>query len=417
MAQRDSTRDSTRKSSRNSIRKSVSGHAPSSQATHSQRGTLADETAPRKASEYWLAILGTIAVLFIAEWTFSDGFGFRTRAVTTADIKQPVALPDSLLVTSDGLLDTLAIELDKQWSAGDTENSTEDLLLLASNAVANEDTYQFAEAMRLLGVNALREADSDTAAVYLDEALSAFEELEDEIGIASVELLRGELNLKRRVLARRAAYAYDTMQLARWKTAHGYFHDAIDELQLVVNENLSLNRYGAAAAAYQTLYKGYTDHGQLHEAQEAGIEIVKLHASSGRPLQAKAMLSTLQANGLDENTVLQLTQNNMALQREYEESVTQLGRARDYRQLYNYFINAGDPVRAWQFRLKAQQSLRGVTQRAMHRQQTGVLALLYTSNDHMKRAQQSLNRASRLFSENDQSKLFGVSEELREQVF
>jgi len=97
--------------------------------------------------------------------------------------------------------------------------------------------------------------------VYLDEALSVFEELEDELGIASVEMLRGEISLKRRQQARRAAYAYDVLQLARWKVAQGQFHDAVESLESVVSENLALNRYGAAAAAYQTLYKGYIRHG------------------------------------------------------------------------------------------------------------------------------------------------------------
>jgi hypothetical protein len=271
--------------------------------------------------------------------------------------------------------------------------------------------------MRLLGVNALRELDIDSASVYLDEALDVFEELEDDIGIASVELLRGELNLKQRAQARRAAYAYDALQVARWKVANGQFQGAINQLQSVVDENLALNRFGAAAAAYQTLYKGYSQEGQLIEAQEAGIEIVKLHSSAGRPLQAQAMLATLEANGLDFQTGLSLKQSILTLQREYETSVTQMARARDYQQLYNYFINAGDPVRAWQFRLKSQQSLRGVTSRAMHRRQTGVLALLYTSNDYMKNAEISLDRAGRLFSENDQQNLVEVSARMREEVF
>jgi len=63
--------------------------------------------------------------------------------------------------------------------------------------------------------------------------------------------------------------------------AHGQFQQAINELKSVVDVNLALNRFGAAAAAYQTLYKGYSQDGQLYEAQEAGIEIVKLHSSAG----------------------------------------------------------------------------------------------------------------------------------------
>jgi hypothetical protein len=123
------------------------------------------------------------------------------------------------------------------------------------------------------------------------------EELEDDIGIASVELLRGELNLKRRAQARRAAYAYDALQVARWKVAHGQFQGAIHQLKSVVDENLALNRFAAAAAAYQTFYKGYSQDGQFIEAQEAGIEIVKLHSSAARPLKAQAMVAIRFAHG------------------------------------------------------------------------------------------------------------------------
>lgn len=377
--------------------------------------SLADETAPRKPYEYWLAVVAVVSIIALGEWVFGDKFGLRD-STDSIDVTTGVVSPQ-VDTSSNGLLKMLAGELNKQWPENNLQHSSDDLLLRASDAVVKQNHYVFADSMRLLGVNALRELDIDSAGVYLDEALDVFEELEDDIGIASVELLRGELNLKRRAQARRAAYAYDALQVARWKVAHGQFQGAINQLQSVVDENLALNRFGAAAAAYQTLYKGYSQNGQFIEAQEAGIEIVKLHSSAGRPLQAQAMLATLEANGLDFQTGLALKQSSLTLQREYETSVTQMARARDYQQLYNHFINAGDPVRAWQFRLKSQQSLRGVTSRAMHRRQTGVLALLYTSNDYMKNAEISLDRAGRLFSENDQQNLVEVSARMREKVF
>jgi len=385
--------------------------APAADAKRSLR----DETAPRKASEYWFAILATIAVIVAAEWVVSNKF-IGSDQLQDSDEAPHVASLD-IEIANSNFLTMLAEKLNTQWPDADVGQVSDDLLLQASDAVANEDHAGFADSMRMLGVNALRDQDIDSASVYLDEALSVFEELEDDMGIASVELLRGELNLKRRAQARRAAYAYDAMQLARWKVSRGRFHEAVEELNTVVNENLALNRYGAAAAAYQTLYKGYAKHGQMFEAQQAGIEIVKLHSSSGRPLKAQAMLESLINDGLDEQSVLQLKQSSTALQVEYEHSVTQMGQARDYQQLYNYFISAGDPVRAWQFRLKSQNSLRGVTQRAMHRRQTGVLALLYTSNDHMKNAQKSLDRASQIFDDNGRQRLSDESAQMREKVF
>lgn len=379
--------------------------------------SLVDETAPRKPSEYWLAVALTLSIIALGEWVFGSKFGLSKSSTQNDSTSQVAAPSNEVNASSAGLLKLLAIKLNKQWPENNLQHSSDNLLQQASDAVSNQDHYVFADTMRLLGVNALRENKIDSASVYFDEALDVYEQLEDDIGIASVELLRGELNLKRRAQARRAAIAYDSLQLARWKVANGRFHQAIDQLLSVVDENLALNRFGGAAAAYQTLYKGYAEQGQFIEAQEAGIEIVKLHSSAGRPLQAQAMLETLKANGLDAQTGLQLKQSSLALQREYESSVMQMGQARDYQQLYNHFVNAGDPVRAWQFRLKAQNSLRSVTSRAMHRRQSGVMALLYTSNDYMKSAHVSLDRAARIFSANDQPSLSDVSIRLREKIF
>jgi len=61
-------------------------------------------------------------------------------------------------------------------------------------------------------------------------------------------------------------------------------------------------------------------------------------------------------------------------------------------------IQAGDPVQAWTFRQKASQSLDQVSKRAMHRRQTGVVALLYISNDNIRAARDSLNRAREMFN-------------------
>lgn len=397
-------------------RKSNSGYLPKTSVGAASL-SLAEETAPRKPSEYWFAIAVSLCIIVLLQWTLSKLNELYKSTAPTALMPQIVPRDNQLNTSSADFLNLLASELNQQWPENNLLQVSDDLLLVASEAVVNQDHYLFADSMRLLGVNALRDDDVDSAIVYLDEALDVYEELEDDMGIASVELLRGELNLKRRAQARRAAYAYDSMQIARWKVAHGQFHDVIDQLLSVVNENLALNRFGGAAAAYQTLYKGYVQQGQFIEAQEAGIEIVKLHSSAGRPLKAQAMLATLEANGLDLQSASQLKSLSLDLQREYENSVMQMARARDYQQLYNHFINAGDPVRAWQFRLKSQQSLRGVTSRAMHRRQTGVLALLYTSNNYMKNAQKSLDRADRIFFDNDQQTLLKESARMREKIY
>jgi len=375
--------------------------------------SLSEETAPRKPSEYVFAVVLALGLIAVLQWA-----GSHYKAPEPIS-PEPFNLAEARAVTfspSDFLL-ALSQSVGTEFPEQTTDSVSDDLLVRASAAVADEDQALLADTMTLLGVNALRDENAESASLYLDEALSIFEDLESELGIAEVELLRAELNIMKRTNARRAAYAYDAMQLARWKVARGQFHDAIEALEYAVNENLQLQRFGAAAAVYQTLYKGYLQHGQLAEAQQAGVEIVKLHASSGRPLRAKAMLETLEANGLDAGTVQQLQLESTSLQLDYEKSVGQMGQARDYRQLYNHFIHAGDPVRAWQFRIKAQRSLSGVSKRAMHRSQTGVLALLYTSNDYIASAERSLKRAKQLFASNDKPALSETSSQLQKQAY
>lgn len=392
---------------------SRSPQTPRASSIHANKPKLSEEAVQRKKTDYVIPLILTFSIIAAVQWIqhYKSSTTEATSVASALSNEAPAELKNS------NLLKALLQNIAEKYPQRSVEEVSEDLLLQASEAVGQDNNLLFGESMKMLGVNALRTQDIDSASLYLDEALEIYEELGDEMGIANVELLRGELNLKKRAQARRAALAYDSLQQARWKVSHGQFYDALDQLHHIVQENLALNRFGAAAAAYQTIYKGYADHGQLYEAQQAGIELVKLHASSGRPLKASAMIEQLQANGLDESTVQQLTQDNLNLQLEYEESVTQMGRARDYQQLYHYFINAGDPVRAWQFRLKAQASLRSVSKRAMHRSQTGVLALLYTSNDHMESAQRSLDRAQRLFTSNDRPALSEASETLQELVF
>jgi len=297
------------------------------------------------------------------------------------------------------------------------EDVANTLLSAAGDFAAQQDYESLAENLVLLSVNELRMDDIATAAVYLDEALSVYEELGDNLGIAEVEILRANVSIKSRENARRAAYAYDSLQVARWKVANGYFEEAVPELKNVISENLSLKRFGAAAEAYETLYKGYERTGQMLDAQTAGIEIVKLHAASGRPTQAETYLQKLRSNGLDEISLNSLSAQMVVYQQDYEKSVKQIGQAKDYQQLYNHFIHAGDPVRAWQFRIKAQRAVRDTSTRAMHRRQTGVLALLFSSNDTMAAAHRSLTRASQIAPQSHSAEINKQYETMREQIF
>ncbi len=300
---------------------------------------------------------------------------------------------------------------------GDYDSIRTRLMNAAATAVRNEDRPQLANQLALLGAAALADSDLDTAEVYLDEALAIYEERDDQLGIGSVELLRGRVALLERERARDAASAYDKIQLAGWSVAKSRFSEAEDSLREAIDENLRLDRTAAAAAGFEMLERGYRSEGNLIEAQAAAVEAMLLHAASGRSLRAKATLESLIANGMAHEDVQRNQQRIENAQREYEHAIHQVGKARDFEQLYRHFINAGDPVQAWQFRLKANGSLAKASKRAMHRRQTGIIALLYNSNDSRREARKSFNRARAVFELQERDDLIEHTDAAVKQIY
>jgi len=305
----------------------------------------------------------------------------------------------------------------KALPEGDYDSVRTRLMNEAALAVRNEDRLELANQLALLGAAALSDSDLDTAEVYLDEALAVYEEQGDQLGIGSVELLRGRVSLVEREEARDAAYAYDKIQLAGWSVAKSRFSEAEDAVQEAIDENLRLDRTAAAAAGYEMLERGYRSEGNLVRAQEVAVEAMLLHAASGRSLRAEAALESLENSGMSYEDIQLNRQRIKAAQREYEYAIHQVGKARDFEQLYHHFINEGDPVQAWQFRLKANDSLAKASKRAMHRRQTGIIALLYNSNDSRREARASFNRARDLFILQERDDLIEHADAATEQIY
>lgn len=291
------------------------------------------------------------------------------------------------------------------------------LLKLAMQAVREYDNTKLADTLMLLGVAALAENNTDSAGVFLQEALAVFEEIGDELGSAKVHLHIGRMHLKDRRIARRAALAYDAGLLARLEISNGFFHDAVPTLQRAIDENIELSRYGAAARDYEALSAGYLEYGQWDEAASTAIEAAKLHAASGRLENAQKLLKNLTDASVVNVDLESLNSTLASLHEDYENSVEQIGRARDYQQLYHHFIAEGDPVRAWQFRLQADASLKKASKRARYRRQAGVLVLLYNSNDSMRKARSSLSTAHAVFSTRSIDSMAEQSEQLLKEVY
>ena len=375
-------------------------------------------------NKYRNSILAAVLATLAISWFHS----LNKKDIITGGKHEPPTLPVPLTPAEADAITIAALKennpnyplpehIAKALPEGDYDSVRTRLMNKAAMAVRDEDRLALANQLALLGAAALADSDLDTAEVYLDEALSVYEEEDDQLGIGSVELLRGRVALVERERARDAAYAYDKIQLAGWSVAKSRFSEAEASLQSAIEENLRLDRTAAAAAGFEMLERGYRSEGNLMEAQDAAVEAMLLHAASGRSLRAEAMLESLAANGMSlEDIQLNKRRINNA-QHEYEYAIHQVGKARDFEQLYRHFINEGDPVQAWQFRLKANDSLAKASKRAMHRRQTGIIALLYNSNDSRREATASFNRARSLFELQERDDLIEYTDAAKKRIY
>jgi len=365
----------------------------------------------------WLAVLAALALIFVLQKLTdnrspSDSLDDASRTDANVAESQPLKA-----VPKVGSIHTLSPELQALAYSNQFDSLRSELLDGAMNAVEASNDAALANNIALLGLAALEELDLDSASIYLNEALELYDELEDPLGTASVSLHIGRMHILERRQARRAALAYDASLLARWKIAHGQFAEAEPSIRNAIAENIALNRHGAAAVDFETLYQGHLKQGDTIEAESAALSAARLHAESGRLDAAHSLLEDLQQRSLLTNDINDYTQELSSLHQEYEKSVNMIGQARDYTQLYNYYIAKQDPVRAWRFRLKANTVQQQTSKRARYRRQSGVLVLLYNSNDSMRRAHSSLIRAQRLFTENDVETLANQSAQLMQEVF
>jgi tetratricopeptide (TPR) repeat protein len=304
------------------------------------------------------------------------------------------------------------------WLAdGDTARARGELLQQALAAVEAEDQAELARVLALLGIVSLSESDTDEAEVYLAEALAFFYELDDDIGAANVYMQLGRLHLIERQRARRASDAYDSLLIARWKISQGQFYQAEPDLLEVVQSSMALKRYGAAASAWRTLYRGYDTVLDSYNRDNAGREAVRLHAASGQLHEAQTMLATMRSNNPDESMLAEIETEIDELYAEFENSVLKIGAARDYDLLYNQLQAQGDVVSAWRFRLQADASLAKVGSRALYRRQPDALVELYKSNSSMDRAAESLKRAKAVFSRYGMQEMVDQSNVLRERIY
>ncbi|MDJ0958635.1 MAG: hypothetical protein QNI91_17335 [Arenicellales bacterium] len=291
------------------------------------------------------------------------------------------------------------------------------LLNKAAQAVVEGNKSQLAHVLSLLGQVAVEEQDLDAAEVYLLEALDVYENLNDKVGSAQVYMQLGRTHVKARELARTAGDAYDRLLIARWQLSEQHFAAAEQNLKHVIDESLAVNRFGAAASAYYSLVQLYTKSNSAFQAEQAAMEAANLYAASGQLKRAYDTVASLKRAGIETWRVYDIEQEIERSYAEFERSVQQIERAKDYRQLYYHYRSQGDQERAWNLRLLASKSLKNVSKRAMFHRQPDALALLYVSNDDMGRAKDYFDRAKQTFDSKGLEKLSAQTEKLKDQIF
>jgi len=302
-------------------------------------------------------------------------------------------------------------------SDGELKKSTTILLEIAAIAIQQGDKKKLGNIMLLLGKAAINEQELDSAEVYLQEALDIALEFKDNLAAANTYQQLGRLHIRSRELARNAAEAYEKLWIARNHMFMGRYREAKVNLDQVIESNLSIRRYGAAASAYETLSEFHQRFHDIYMAQDAAMEAARLYASSGQITRSQGILESLKNEGLDNLQVASIQGEIDELFAQHLNDVRQNARARDYQMLYRHYNARGDYERAWKLRILASKSLAKTSGRSMFHRQADVLAILYDSNFTMNKARTYLDQASNLFSDEGEYELSSSTQDMYSLIY
>jgi tetratricopeptide (TPR) repeat protein len=325
-------------------------------------------------------------------------------------------LENELLANTARTVREMGPELARMLERKEFAQLREYLLNLAAQAVSAGNKEELGHVMSLLGQLSIEEHDLDSAEVYLLEALDVYQTLGNTVGAAQVYMQLGRAHLKSREIARTAGSSYDKLLVARWQLSQGQYAAAEHNFRQVVEASISANRYGTAASAYYSLTRMYTENDNTFEAEQSAMEGARLYAASGQLHRAYETVNVLRKAGVEDWRLYQIKQEVERGYEEFQASVNQIERARDYRQLYNHYRSQGDEDRAWKLRLLANKSLKNVSKRAMYHRQPDALALLYVSNNDKGQAQDYFEIAKKTFDSEGLEALSTQVARLSEQI-
>ncbi len=271
------------------------------------------------------------------------------------------------------------------------------LLEVAAAAVAQSDQVRLGDTLLLLGEVAINQQELSAAEIYLQEALYLSMEQDNLMGSARSYQLLGQLNIRARELARQASNTHDDLWQARNAISRGFYQGVDDSLQRVIEENLSIRRYGAAADAWEAMA---SLHDKIHDdylAQQARIEASKLYASTGQMTHVQRLIDGIDGKLISDSDLADVRREIKALFDEHQQDLIKMSQARDYQMLYHHYMRKGEVERAWEFRIKSSETLADTGDRSLYQRHADVIAVLYNSNFAMDRARKYLDKAGHIY--------------------
>ncbi len=291
------------------------------------------------------------------------------------------------------------------------------LLQVAAAAALRDDQARLGATLTLLGEVAINQQELAAAEIYLQEALYLSMEQENLMGTARSYQLLGQLNIRARELARQAANTHDELWQARNAISRGYFQGVNENLQRVIENNLAIRRYGAAADAWEALA---SLHDRVHDdylAQQARIEAAKLFASTGQMTHVQRLFDGIDRKLISDDDLAAVRGEIAALFDEHQQDLVKTSQARDYQMLYHHYLRLGQLERAWQFRVKSSATLAETGDRSLFQRQAEVIAVLYNSNFAMDRARKYLDKAGSIYDERGVDEMLDQTREMESLIY
>ncbi len=291
------------------------------------------------------------------------------------------------------------------------------LLEVAAVAALRDDQARLGDTLMLLGEVAINQQELAAAEIYLQEALYLSMEQDNLMGTARGYQLLGQLNIRARELARRAANMHDELWQARNAMSRGYYQGVGENLQRVIENNLAIRRYGAAADAWEALA---SLHERVHDdylAQQARIEAAKLYASTGQMTHVHRLFDGIDRKLISDADLAAVRLEINALFDEHQRDRVKTSQARDYQMLYHHYLRLGQLERAWQFRVKSSATLAETGERSMFQRQAEVIAVLYNSNFAIDRARRYLDKAGSIYQEHGIDEMVGQTREMESLIY